>query len=100
MTPAICQRVAMDPGAPADRRVSVKPGFPTAPLVEALRRSRRPGETMKQFAQRLGVSTSSVEAVLRRRIIGDVAADRWAVLLGLHPVLLWPEQWPVAEGDD
>ena len=74
--------------------------FPTAPLVQALGRSRRPGETLAQFAARLGVSTASLEAVLRRKVIGDLAADRWAVLLGLHPVLLWPEQWPSCGGDD
>lgn len=99
MTTATCP-VAAGPEARAGQGVSTKPRFPAAPLVEALRRSRRSGETMKQFACRLGVSTSSLEAVLRRRVIGDVAADRWAVLLGLHPVLLWPEQWPVVEGDD
>jgi lambda repressor-like predicted transcriptional regulator len=73
--------------------------FPAAPLVQALRRSRRPGETLGQFAGRLGVSPASLERVLRRSVIGDVAADRWAVALGLHPVLLWPEQWPTSEGD-
>jgi lambda repressor-like predicted transcriptional regulator len=76
-----------------------QPGFPAAPLVRALRRSRRPGETLGQFAGRLGVSQTSLEGVLRRKVIGDVAADRWAVVLGLHPVLLWPDQWPISEED-
>ena len=53
----------------------------------------RPG-SIAELARAAGYPVRSVH---RWREAGEVppeAADRLSCALGLHPVLLWPEQWP------
>lgn len=54
------------------------------------------------YAQRYGSDTEVTARQLQRildprtKSITSITADRWAVLIGLHPALIWPEEW--AEG--
>lgn len=78
--------------------------FPLDPLIERAEAMWRPSEGHSdpqneptragKLASALGIS---VEAVRRRLDAGatERVADQWAVTLGTHPALLWPEWYEV-----
>lgn len=45
----------------------------------------------------LGTSPEQVRRWRKGQRISRLAADRAACRLGLHPLLIWPEWWPVRE---
>lgn len=70
--------------------------LPAAPLKRELRRARRNyGVTWDELAVRLHVSSRTLTRLLAARDVSEHTADRMACRLGLHPVLIWPRQWPL-----
>ena len=51
----------------------------------------------EKVAERYDMSTRQVErewrSINRGAYITDLVADRWSIFLGLHPVMLWPQEW-------
>lgn len=69
--------------------------LPAGPLKRELRRARRThGDTWDELAVRLHVSARTLTRLLRARDVAEQVADRMACRLGLHPVLIWPREWP------
>lgn len=70
--------------------------LPAAPLKLELSRARRARRlTWGELAGWLGVSPRTVARVMASIELSEDTADRLAIALGLHPVLLWPEEWPL-----
>lgn len=77
----------------------------TLPLgpIEMIARSKTEGEgdfTDAMFAQMIGCSTRSL--IRWRKAGGQIpwqAADVAAVNLGLHPLLVWNDEWLALDGD-
>lgn len=67
--------------------------FPVTPIRELLGRRHARGESWEAIARRLGVCERSLFRLLSAKEIGQAAADEWALRLGLHPALLWPDRW-------
>jgi hypothetical protein len=67
--------------------------LPAAPLQRELAFRRGPGESWEHLAVRLGVCPRSLHRLMAASEIGATAADRWAIRLRLHPVLVWPNDW-------
>ena len=73
------------------------PALPIAPLLEVLEMS-APGHghrpaTRLGLCRRAGVHHRSFLRWVERGDLPPAAADRLAVALGLHPVLVWPDEW-------
>ena len=58
--------------------------YPVAPLLEAT------GLSMSALAQRVGIGGGEYARV-RSEGVTELAADRWANRLGLHPAEVWPD---------
>lgn len=68
--------------------------LPSAPLKRELRRVRRVHRlTWDELAVRLRVSDRTLARLLRSSDVAEQVGDRMACRLGLHPVLLWPNEW-------
>lgn len=68
--------------------------LPAAPLKLALSRARRRGGvSWEGLAQRLGISSRTILRVMASVSVSEVVADRIAIRLGLHPAVLWPDEW-------
>jgi hypothetical protein len=70
------------------------PHLPAAPLNRVLLRIRaNESLTWDQLAARVGVTTRHLFRILAARSVSERVADRIACRVGLHPALLWPEEW-------
>lgn len=68
--------------------------LPAAPLQRVLRRMRAAESlTWDELAERAGVTSRHLFRLLAAPDVSERAADRIACRLGLHPVLLWPDEW-------
>jgi hypothetical protein len=82
------------PGGRADDTLPVREalvlaevvGWPLRPLLDAC------GLTATGLARRVGVSPSAVTTAARDGL-SDHQADRWAIRLGTHPLLVWGWAW-------
>jgi len=63
---------------------------PTQPLRD-LMESRYPQETARQLGKRIGVSRDTYQRIRTHDVMTYIRADRAAVSLGLHPVLIWQD---------
>lgn len=60
----------------------------------------------QRYAQGTEADTDSAGRVLQRilnkrtKSITSITADRWSCLIGLHPALIWPEEWREGRGDE
>lgn len=75
--------------------------FPTAPLCAFLAAAAPDEESKQRLSARAGVAAKTIERILAaepdtRRITRD-CADRLALALGLHPVLIWGDDWVCEE---
>jgi transcriptional regulator with XRE-family HTH domain len=74
-----------------------KAGLPAEALHLALSRARlRYGLAWDELAERLDISFRTLIRLMSAKTVTPVVADRMAVRLGLHPVLLWPDEWMAA----
>lgn len=88
--------------SPLASSAAAMPRLPITPLVEVLEARRRvevpelvAGACSAQsMCRRAGVHTRSFYQWRRVGHLPAAVADRLAIALGLHPVLLWPEEWP------
>jgi hypothetical protein len=72
-------------------------GLPAEALHRALSRARlRYGLAWDELAERLDISFRALISLMSATTVTPVVADRMAVRLGLHPVLLWPDEWVAA----
>jgi hypothetical protein len=72
-------------------------GLPAEALHLALSRVRlRYGLAWDELAERLDISFRTLISLMSATTVTPVVADRMAVRLGLHPVLLWPDEWVAA----
>ena len=72
-------------------------GLPAEALHLALSRARlRYGLAWDALAERLDISFRTLIRLMSAETVTPVVADRMAVRLGLHPVLLWPDEWEAA----
>ena len=63
--------------------------LPTAPLMEYLK-----GKPKSVIAMQLGVKESTVSGWLKPgKTIGVYTADRYAIKLGSHPMIIWGDAW-------
>lgn len=67
--------------------------LPAEPLQAELRRARPDWMSWKAFAVRLGVSSRTLARVMAATDLAPEWADRLALRLGLHPAIVWPEEW-------
>lgn len=68
--------------------------LPAAPLRRELRRALlMHGLTFEELAVRLDISCRTLSRLMKARDIGESVADRMSCRLGLHPILLWPNEW-------
>jgi transcriptional regulator with XRE-family HTH domain len=70
----------------------------TALPAEALHRAlsavrQRYGLAWDELADRLDISFRTLLRIMSATTVTPVVADRMAVRLGLHPVILWPDEW-------
>ena len=71
-----------------------KAGLPAEALHLALSTVRqRYGLAWDELADRLDISFRTLLRIMSARTVTPVVADRMAVRLGLHPVILWPDEW-------
>jgi transcriptional regulator with XRE-family HTH domain len=69
-------------------------GLPAEALHLALSRARQLyGLAWDELADRLDISFRTLLRLMSAETVTPVVADRMAVRLGLHPVVLWPEEW-------
>jgi hypothetical protein len=69
-------------------------GLPAEALHRALSRVRqRYGLAWDELADRLDISFKALLRVMSAQTVPPVVADRMAIRLGLHPVVLWPDEW-------
>lgn len=72
----------------------LKNGLPAEALHLALSRARqRYGLAWDELAERLDVSFRTLLRIMSAKRVSLADADRMAVRLGLHPVMLWPDEW-------
>jgi AraC-like DNA-binding protein len=72
--------------------------LPAAPLHRVLRRLRTAESlTWDQLADRAGVTPRHLFRLLAAETVSERVADRIVCRIGLHPVLLWPSEWPRPE---
>ena len=63
--------------------------LPVAPLMEYLK-----GTPKNVIAMQLGVKEGTVSGWLKPgRMIGVYTADRYAIKLGSHPMIIWGDAW-------
>ena len=55
--------------------------------------------TITEFARRIGSTTQAVNRWRRNGRIPWVSADEAAVAIGLHPILVWGDDWLNVKGD-
>ena len=68
--------------------------LPAAPLHRVLVRMRiTESLTWSQLADRVGVTERHLWRLLSAPSISERVADRIVCRIGLHPVLLWPDEW-------
>lgn len=68
--------------------------LPADPLKDRLLKSKGSrGTTWDELAQRVGVSSRTLMRVMSATTVSECVADRMAIRLGLHPVLIWPAEW-------
>jgi transcriptional regulator GlxA family with amidase domain len=68
--------------------------LPAAPLRRLLLRLRDAESlTWDELADRAGLTTRHLFRLLAARTVSELVADRISCRLGLHPALLWPEEW-------
>jgi hypothetical protein len=87
-------RAAEPPAAPTDHaRLPLEPLLKALPIDRVLARRDvvGPGE-IAQAARMLGVSTTTLHR-LRRTGLSIWVADRLAITAGLHPLLVWHDDW-------
>jgi hypothetical protein len=71
-----------------------RPRLPAAPLKRVLRRLQAAEFlTWEQLADRIGVSERHLCRILMARDLSELVADRISCRIGLHPLLIWPEEW-------
>lgn len=71
-----------------------KTALPAEALHLALSTVRqRYGLAWDELADRLDISFRTLLRIMSARTVTPVVADRMAVRLGLHPVILWPDEW-------
>lgn len=69
-------------------------GLPAEALHLALSRARQQyGLAWDELADRLGLSFGSLLRIMSAETVTPEVADRMAVRLGLHPFVLWPDEW-------
>jgi hypothetical protein len=86
--------VVEPPAAPTDHaRLPLEPLLKALPIDRVLARRDvvGPGE-IAQAARMLGVSTTTLHR-LRRTGLSIWVADRLAISAGLHPLLVWHDDW-------
>jgi len=70
------------------------PRLPAAPLKRVLLRLQDSESlTWDDLADRAGVTQRQLWRILRANDLSERVADRIACRIGLHPLLLWPEEW-------
>jgi transcriptional regulator with XRE-family HTH domain len=75
---------------------SNKSRLPAEALHLALSRARqRYGLAWDELAERLDISFRTLLRIMSAETVTPDDADRMAVRLGVHPVVLWPEEWLV-----
>lgn len=68
--------------------------LPAAPLTRALRRLQASESlTWDELADRVGVTQRHLCRILAARDLSERIADRISCRIGLHPLLLWPNEW-------
>ena len=67
--------------------------YPAAPLKDVIQGRRMAGESTAETAAHYGVCAEALARLLAAEEVGEVAADRWAIRLGLHPRHLWGWEW-------
>ena len=68
--------------------------LPVAPLRRVLLRLRATESlTWDELAERAGMTQRHLFRVIRACDISERVADRIVCRIGLHPLLLWPEEW-------
>jgi hypothetical protein len=71
-----------------------KAGLPAEALHLALSRARqRYGLAWDELAERLDISFQTLLQIMSATTVTPVVGDRMAVRLGVHPVILWPDEW-------
>ena len=71
------------------------PRLPAAPLKRVLKRLQASESlTWEELADRIGVTERHLCRVLAARELSERVADRISCRIGLHPLLLWPKEWP------
>ena len=70
------------------------PRLPAAPLKRVLLRLQDSESlTWDDLADRVGVTQRQLWRLLAANDLSERVADRIACRIGLHPLLLWPEEW-------
>jgi hypothetical protein len=46
-----------------------------------------------ELADRLDISFGALLRLMSAKVVSPLVADKMAVRLGLHPVMLWPDEW-------
>ncbi len=64
---------------------------PLKRVLVATKRSRQ--LTWEELACHLDVSSRTLARIMSAEEVGVSLADRMSLRLGLHPVLLWPNEW-------
>ncbi len=76
-----------------------RPTFDATPLLrQATLAVEEPSLTGEQLAVALGTSRQQVRRWQAGGRLQEETADRAAVALGLHPVMIWPEWWEATTG--
>lgn len=68
--------------------------LPAEALHLALSRARlRYGLTWDELAELLDISFGTLLRIMSAETVTPDVGDRMAVRLGIHPVMLWPDEW-------
>jgi hypothetical protein len=65
-----------------------------APLLEFVKHSNE-----VQIAERLNISRNGLWGYRKGRRIHYLLADRYAIRLGVHPMIIWGDEWLTVIGD-
>jgi hypothetical protein len=76
--------------------------LPAAPILKVLERAAKaqgyigptndiPG--LEGFVEMLGLEPRTIDRARKTGTISLVMADRLAIALKLHPIIVWPEEW-------
>jgi plasmid maintenance system antidote protein VapI len=69
--------------------------LPAAPVKRVLKRLQAlESLTWEELAERVGVTERHLCRILAARELSEHVADRISCRIGLHPLLLWPKEWP------